>query len=504
MEAARQIDVSLRELIDANFEWLLVRKNGRTFPLRRTEIEVVCESAGIKLEVLDEGGFRLLRVRSFSVEGGEILIDVVSRFGRDAETIRLLPRVSAGELAANVELARLEKANEIAAQIAESFSGARIVRAALNSENGRLAQIAFETADDQHTAALSDLTDSLGPELLLTTAALTLSELQNRRNKPVSEIWLVAEKKQAGNLQKLHALLTERDKSRFRIIEIVRRKEGAKLVERRKLKLSDLWREKPKKLNLPADLEPSETARRIIALDPEKIDTIFSKQGETLRFLGLPFARVRRTFGKEKAWFGVEQNRRPLNNENWYEFAAFIEDLRTHRSPQPEHRRHELYRAAPEAWLGSILRRNIKLLDANLILSPLYNQFRASSDKIDLLAIRKDGRLVIIELKTSPDRETVFQAADYWRKIELRRRNGELQKARAFGDTEILDGPALVYVVAPALSFHRDFASFARMISKEIELWRFELHEDWRSEIKVLSRRNFSGSDSHAAGSFQR
>ena len=494
MEAVESISVSLRELIDSNFEWLLIRENGRTFPLRRTEIEIVEEPARTLVEVLGEEGFRALRVCSFSIDGGEILIDVASRFGREVEKLRLVPRVSASELAANVELARLEKANEIATLLTENFVGTRVVRVALNADNGRLAQIAFETPDREQAVALYDITNSLTPELLLTTAVTILRELQNRKNKPVTEVWLIGEKKQARNLQKLHALLNEREKGRFRVVEISKKKDALSLVERRRLKINHLWREKPKKLNLPAKFEPTETARRIIELDREKIDVIFSKQGETLRFLGLPFARVRTILGQEKAWFGLERNRRPLTEENWDEFEAFVEDLRAHRSPDAEHRRHELFRAAPEAWLESILRRNIKLLDANLILSPIYNQFRASSDKIDLLAIRKDGRLVIIELKTSPDRETVFQAADYWRKIELQRRRGELQRAKAFGDLEILDKPALVYVVAPALSFHRDFGSFARMLAKDIELWRFELHENWRSEIKVLSRRNFNES----------
>ena len=61
----------------------------------------------------------------------------------------------------------------------------------------------------------------------------------------------------------------------------------------------------------------------------------------------------------------------------------------------------------------------------------IYNQFRAERDKIDLLALRKDGRLIIIELKVAPDREMIFQAADYWRKIELQRRKGNLQKAES-------------------------------------------------------------------------
>ena len=218
---------------------------------------------------------------------------------------------------------------------------------------------------------------------------------------------------------------------------------------------------------------------------------MYSKQGETLRYLGLPFARVRTLLGKEKAWLGVNRSRRALTQENLNEVCELASDLGKYRSPTSENPRHEYYRTSPEAWLESILRRDIRKLDANLILSPIYNQFRTSNDKIDLLALRRDGRLVVIELKTQPDREMIFQAADYWRKIELQRRRGILQEADLFEGREILDEPVLVYLVAPALSFHRDYEFFARSLSPEIELWRFELHENWRAEIKVLARREF-------------
>jgi hypothetical protein len=157
----------------------------------------------------------------------------------------------------------------------------------------------------------------------------------------------------------------------------------------------------------------------------------------------------------------------------------------------PPSKRHDWYRLSSEAWLESILRRNIKQLDANLILSPIYNQFRSSNDKIDLLAIRKDGRLVIIEIKTAQDRDTIFQGADNWRKIELQRRRGVLTDAALFGPIEIADKPSLIYIVAPALSFHFDFEYYARTLASEIELWRWELHENWRRKIKVVGRKRY-------------
>ena len=62
-------------------------------------------------------------------------------------------------------------------------------------------------------------------------------------------------------------------------------------------------------------------------------------------------------------------------------------------------------------------------------------------------------------------------------------RSGELRRARLFDDLEIADEPPLVYAVAPLFRFHRAFAALARMISPEIEMYRFDINEDWRSGV---------------------
>ena len=490
MVSAEELADELRTRIDSHFEWLLVRASGRTFPLRKTEIDIECRSGKVLMGVFDDAGFGVSRVRSVEVDGDQLVLDLISQFGRSHETASLIPRTSARELSRSIELARLERANLIGRALIEAFPTYKLSRVAVNAENGRLAQILARSAIGKEFALLIDVTGTMIHEAVMTSAVLWSEKLRLWK-KPINEIWIAGERKQAKNLQKLVGLFNENAAAKFRIFEISNDAENPKLKELNKPRSGPLWREKPRQLTLPDELRPSETASRILALAPEQTDVIFSKQGETIRYLGLPFARVRTVAGHEKAWFGIDQNRRPLTQDSWSELASLVNELETYRSESPSNNRHEFYRTSPEAWLESILRRNIKLLDANLILSPLYNQFRASADKIDLLAIRRDGRLVIIELKTSPDRETVFQAADYWRKMELARRRGELRRIKAFGDLEILDKPALVYAVAPALSFHRDFELFSRMLAKEIELWRFELHENWRSEIKILTRRDY-------------
>jgi hypothetical protein len=456
----------LRDIIAGHNEWLLVRDAGPTFPLFSSEIEITSDGKKTHFGFLDDKGLHTWRLNGFAREGGEVAIDAAGAFAKNRETMRLVPRVSAAELAAEVELARLKAANEIAALIADNYPGTKLGRVALNAENGRLAQIQFENADRRPIAAIADITGTLTAEAVFTAAILWLEKLGLRKNKPVNDVWIVCEKRQAKNAQKLHALLIDRWKSKISVFEIDRKQGPIRLLELPKRKISGLWREKAAKLVLPERPQPGNIAQRLIHLSPGSVDVIFSRQGETLRFMGLPFARVRTVAGKERAWFGTGRDRRILADDAWDDLLDLVNELETNRSAGAPNKRHEYYRAAPEAWLESILRRNVKLLDANLILSPLYNQFRSSNDKIDLLALRRDGRLVIIELKTQPDREMIFQAADYWRKIELQRRRGVLAAADLFDGREIIDKPALVYLAAPAWSFHRDFDFFARCVSR--------------------------------------
>ncbi|MEJ7622629.1 MAG: hypothetical protein WKF34_01415 [Pyrinomonadaceae bacterium] len=482
----------LRELIGGHHEWLLIRNAARSFSLNQDEIDVGGTGEKAHFGFLDDEGFHTWRINSFANVDGEIAIDVAGAFSQKRETMRLVPRVAIAELTAEVELARLIKAGQMADLVKAKFAGSKLGRGALNAENGRFAQIDFETGDRRPMAAIGDVVGSLTVETIFTAAILWVEKLGMRRNKPVNEIVIVCERPQARNAQHLHALLNTRWQSKITVAEIRRKTDPPKLVLLPPQRFRDLWREKAPKITLSDTVEVSETARRIVSLAPGQIDIVRSRQGETLRFAGLPFARVRRMMGQEKAWVGVGGHRRPLEQSRWKEVVALVDELEQYRLPFSTNTRHEFYRAAPEAWLESILRRDIALLDSNLILSPIYHQFRSARAKIDLLALRRDGRLVIIELKTQPDRESVFQAADYWRKVELQRRRGILAAANLFDGLEILDKPALIYVAAPAWSFHRDFEFFARSLSPEIELWRFELHENWRENVKVIARQNYA------------
>ena len=239
----------------------------------------------------------------------------------------------------------------------------------------------------------------------------------------------------------------------------------------------------------------SETTMQLVALAPAEIDVVRARHGETVRFNGLPFARVRQLAGRERVWFGAQGagQQVSLDESNVRVLARLLDELKEHRRADAVDRRHAYFRAAPEAWLEAILRRDISRLDPGLIVSPLHLQFRTAREgtgarPVDLLALRRDGRLVVIELKVSEDAALPMQGADYWRRVEAHRRAGHIRRARLFDDVEIADEPPLVYLVAPLLRFHRSFQMLARCVSTEIEMYRFDINEDWRKGVRVSRR----------------
>jgi hypothetical protein len=474
----------VESFLRARREWLLVESTGKSFALESVEIEIAAEREKLFFGYVGEKGFQTWRIADYQIENEKIRLDLTRNFGRENEKISLVPRISAFDLRGATELARIEKARKIAASIVRTNPKTKLVRVDLNRETGRFAQIIFEDYGGLQTAAVADVSASLTPEILLSTAILWLEKLRKRKKNAIENVWILAAGKQARDLSKLHALLRENRKEKIRLFEISSpdsKGQSEELKEVSALPIAALWRGKAAKVQTTENHELSRTARKIIEYAPEEIDFVFSRGGETLRFSGLPFARVRKISGEEKTWFGVEGKKQILNEKTLAALVELIDEIKVYRRFDSPNKHHVFYRLAPESWLEAILRKNIKLLDANLILSPLYQQFRAGRDRMDLLALRKDGRLVIVELKVATDRAAVFQAADYWRKIELLRRSRALQKAKIFGDLEITD--------APTLSFHRDFSFLAQTISNEIEIYQFDLNENWRREIKVLGRK---------------
>ena len=489
----------INELIQLHGEWLCVC-GSRASTLKKSDCDFRLDHGRLIFFLRAEDGTRLWSVTGWERKGDRLRLEVSRRMGAEKRGLEFIPRASARAMKALLGTMRRERCRLLAELACGLIRGSKVERAGLSTgsgpgQPGAFARIILRQARERIGVA-GIVGDSDGENLdafLASTLIWFTRACERARQRFIQRLWLMVEGNLVEPLAERLALL--RDDLRQTITLFALDDEGRELTRAELPGLTDLLARKRPRLKGPAMKPlPSESAERIIALRPEAIDVIRSRHGETLRFHGLAFARVRRWMGSERVWFGVESGRRKLFEEATKEdWIKLIEDLSTYRAEGADHG-HALYRAAPEAWLESLLRRDITQLDPGLRLAPLYAQFRPSrpatggSRPIDLLALRHDGRLAVIELKVSEDREHVLQGAAYYLEVEAHRRAGNVGRARLFGDALIADEPTLVYLVAPILRSHRAFETLAHSISPEIELYRFDINEDWRAGVRVLRR----------------
>ncbi|HEX8283654.1 MAG TPA: hypothetical protein VF588_09885 [Pyrinomonadaceae bacterium] len=503
---AREACRLLSALLDARGAWLVREgRDGRASELRRGEWELRVAGGALVFTCRGEAGARVWRVRAWRVEGEALVLEVSGRVGARRASLWLVPRATVASARAVVADARRAECERLAALVCRE-AGGRLERATLSAgarrgEPGRWARVLFRRGVGVRVAATAPVVPAGAEDAegFLASALLWLARLDEgaRDGASVGALWLVAPPALAAALRERVPLLRAGLRALVKVYELDG--EGV-LTHARAPTLDELLEAPAQRLSRPPRAAPqvlSELAASVIALAPGEIDCVRAHKGETLRYLGLPFARVRRVAGREHLWFGVEaRGRRPLSVEDDAEvFAKLLAELVAHRRADAADRRHALYRAAPEAWLEALLRRDVTRLDPGLRLAPLHAQFRATravgdgaARPVDLLALRRDGRLVVVELKVSEDAALALQGADYWRRVELQRRQGNIARARIFGDAEISDEPPLVYLAAPMLRFHRSFHTLARTLSPEIETYRFDLNEDWRAGVRVTRR----------------
>jgi hypothetical protein len=491
---------AILELLNLHTEWYCSYDAGSTQLLRRSEIDIAATRGRLILSCWTEQGNRSWRVLGWSCNGQTLSLQTSRRMGAEHTVIELIPRAPASAIAATIRAARQGRCDRIAQIACNVYPGFKIERSALSpgirrGQPGRFARILLRHRH-MRVAVTASVVSSHGGQVdaFLSSALLWFKRTADRIRPPyMQQLWLIIEEQLTRPALQRIALFRQNLKemiSIFAVDESLTELRPIECPERHELFRKRLPRFPPVPLT-----SLSGSALEIIAEAPGEIDVVHMRHGETLRYLGLPFARVRTLLGSERVWFGVQGKRRRILDSNTdSEWQLLLTDLRLHRSAEAPDHHHALYRAASEAWLESILRRNISRLDPGLIIAPLHAQFRTARGgptgvrPIDLLALRQDGRLVVIELKVFEDREHVLQGADYWQRVEAHRRRGHISKAGLFADRRIIDEAPLVYLVAPTLRVHPSFSTLARCISNDVEIYRFDINEDWRSGVRVMRR----------------
>jgi hypothetical protein len=497
VESAR---IRITALIRQHTEWFCTQSEGDTYALMRNEIDVVVAQGRLILSCWTEKGSKSWRILGWFWNNQTLTLQASKRMGAETPLIELVPRASAKTMAAAIKAARQVRCYKLAELGAAIQSETRIERCTLSpgirhGQPGRYARILLRRKQ-QRIAVTGSVVNlhNASVDPFLSSALLWFERTANRLKPPyIEQLWVIVSSESLKATKDRVALLR---KSLQDVIKIYTVDDNLnELVQEENLERRALWKKKLARFPPVPAANLTPLVSQIIQAAPEAIDVVHARHGETLRYFGLPFARVRSLLGTERLWFGIDgAHRRMLDDSTVNAWHNLLSDLRQYRSATATDHRHALYRSASEAWLESLLRKDITKLDPGLIIAPLHAQFRTARGgklgvrPIDMLALRQDGRLVVIELKVAEDREHVLQGVDYWRRVEAHRRRGHITKAKLFGERPIRDESPLVYLVAPMLRVHPSFPTLARCIANDIEIYRFDINEDWRLGVRVMRR----------------
>jgi len=238
---------------------------------------------------------------------------------------------------------------------------------------------------------------------------------------------------------------------------------------------------------------------RIRALVPAVEINAPSASEIVFRLCGLEFARARMTpvsgsfRNRESISFGIGAAEYVLDESTEPTFLELLhrmmEQRRSGGSPTDL-----FFRLAPERWLESLVKRNLRTIDEHLDPAFVYSQVPAfaSADRamLDLLTCTLDGRLAVLELKANEDIHLPLQGLDYWARVRWHQQHGEFVRNGYFAGRELSSAPPLLYLVAPVLHLHPRTDVLLRYLSPRIE-WRLvQLDERWRETVRVVNRKH--------------
>ncbi len=229
---------------------------------------------------------------------------------------------------------------------------------------------------------------------------------------------------------------------------------------------------------------------KIRALAPEAISAAVSPgtREVSLRFRGLEFAR----WHSGTVVFGLGEGRHELTPRNGKNLQKLIQQLATFRHPLASDTAHPLYRLQAERWLETVVQADATQIDARLDPTQLYSQVPAfaAGDRgvIDLLGVTRDGRLAVLELKAAEDLHLALQAVDYWLRVRWHHQQDDFRRYGYFAGIELQPKPPLLYLVAPGFRFHPATDIILRYLSREVQVTRVGLNENWRRGLRVVFR----------------
>jgi hypothetical protein len=218
------------------------------------------------------------------------------------------------------------------------------------------------------------------------------------------------------------------------------------------------------------------------------VEVIGGRDGSAaLRVAGMEFARANHN-GMQ---FGLAR-KVEAHEPDFMEIEGLVRELARMRCAGAVDKANPLYRAHPENWLESRVRKELAVLDASLQPFPVYGQVPAFAGGergvIDLLAVDRGGRLAVVELKATADLHLPVQALDYWLRVQWHLERGEFSGRGYFPAVRLANQAPRLLLVAPALEFHPTTEEILRYFNPAIEVERIGLGVEWRRKLQVVFR----------------
>jgi len=138
----------------------------------------------------------------------------------------------------------------------------------------------------------------------------SLHASERARPPYIQKLWLVLENEVVKSAMDRIALLRDSLRSGIDVYEID--DDWQKLVAVPIPERSKIFKQRLARFPRVSEPEISDWTKALMKKAPAAIDLVHARHGETLRYFGLPFARVRRLMGVDRVWFGVEGSRRRM------------------------------------------------------------------------------------------------------------------------------------------------------------------------------------------------
>ena len=212
---------------------------------------------------------------------------------------------------------------------------------------------------------------------------------------------------------------------------------------------------------------------------------------DSLRLWGLEFARVSGT-ERDRISFGVGAGQTELNDDNFGELRALVDEISYYRRPDSPSPDHPFYRIQAERWLECLLLSNVEFLFPKLAIGCVYPQIPVYLGKVqgrvDILGADRQGNLIVMELKVTEDPEMPLQSLDYYGRVIAHNLAGDFDKRGYFSRIRLSRARPKIYLVAPVFSFHDSLERVLRSLDPSLEVSKISINEDWRCGVRILRR----------------